>query len=1505
MSLRRLLLLVVALTVASAFTPVHSASAAVTCPNPVPVVDENNCHGAGSANWRLQSYNQNIAGYSTKTSANLGEDVVLKIARNGAAANSTKVNIQVYRIGYYGGAGGRLIPGASQDNVTVNNTQACLPMDAVTGKLDCGNWQNTYTIPGASLPASGVYIARIVATDNSWDNHIIFTVRDDARNPGSKLLFVLPTASYQAYNNWGGKSLYWDRNGGAETVAGTQRAVKVSYNRPLDAADVERNRFRGVDYPLVYWLEREGYDVSYTDDLQAHSDRPALLRHEALVASGHSEYWSGEQLANFKAARDAGVDIASFSANTAYWKVRYEDGGRTLVCYKTVQGSGTDGSGTVSANDWGPDGLEGTADDALGADGRAGTADDHPENSTTTFRDNGAPPGDPNAPPEGRVGPDTPENSLFGVMYFGDHEFQTYPLQVPAASGDEFAGSSIWRHAGLSQTATTSIGTDLVGWEWDAIPTQSQYTSKQPAGVKRVARSSTPTANWIQDEGRKYATSPPSGQPAVADSVEYRAPGGALVFASGTMQWANALAYSVDSRIWQSTYNLFSDMNVQPGTPEGVILDSTVNQAPTASFTATPNPVAVNDSVHFDASASDDSDGPITKYEWDLDGNGSFETDTGTTPSASNSYGSAGQVAVKLRVTDNQGTTGETTVTVSITQNAGSGSYSQRVLGTAGLQHYWRMGELTGTSLADSRGGSPATISGASLGAPGAVPGDTDTAVSFDGAANSASAPVNLSATGRATVEFWLKWDGYADDDDLAFELTPNFNQNPGGLLVDPNAPQQGGQFGIGIGSGLSRNNAFFPRPSASAWHHYALVFDTSAAPSNEITPYVDGSPVAYTKTATGTGAANFANSVLYLMSRAGSALNGAGDLDEVAVYNTALSGQTIANHYAGVSGNQTPSASFSASPNPINQGQTVNFDASASTDADGTIAKYEWDLDGNGSFETDTGTTPTTSKAYTSPGDVSVKLRVTDNGGGTGTATRTVTVQSTNQKPTSSFTASSSSPQSGQAVTFDGAASSDPDGTIAKYEWDLDGNGSFETDTGTTSSASKSYSSADALSIRLRVTDNAGDTAVSSRQIAVQGDGSSYVEKVLGTSGLLSYWRLSETAGNAILDRKGSNDATLTDGTFGAGGALSGSGDANPATSFDGNNDSARAPANLSGTSRVTVEFWLKWNAFAGDDSLAMEFTPNFNLNSGGFLVDPNSSLDTGKFGVALGQGSSRNTAAFNRPVAGAWHHYAFVLDTTAAAASQITPYVDGSPVTFTKNLSGSGAGAFASSQLYFMSRATSSLFGAGDLDEVAVYNTALSAATIKDHWASGAQRPPSPSFTATPNPSVTGEQVRFDASASSDPDGTIAKHEWDLDGNGSYETNTGTTKTATRTYTSTGTRTIRLRVTDDKGATAVTSRTLTTNVNRAPVSSFTITPNPAAQNATVTFDGSASSDPDGRPIVRYDWNLDGNGSFERSTTTPTTTTTYNKAGDVNVQLRVVDSGGATNTSTKTLTVN
>ncbi len=179
------------------------------------------------------------------------------------------------------------------------------------------------------------------------------------------------------------------------------------------------------------------------------------------------------------------------------------------------------------------------------------------------------------------------------------------------------------------------------------------------------------------------------------------------------------------------------------------------------------------------------------------------------------------------------------------------------------------------------------------------------------------------------------------------------------------------------------------------------------------------------------------------------------------------------------------PAASFTVSPSTARVGQDIAFNAAGTSDPDAgdSIIRYEWDFDGDGFYETDTGQTSSTSTSYPSAGMRTVKLRVTDSQGHANVTTRTVTV--TNQ-PIASFTVSPSPAQTGQTVMFNGSASSDPDGAVARYEWDLDGNGSFETDGGTAPTTSRSYSSPATLTVRLRVTDNLGVASETTRSLQV-----------------------------------------------------------------------------------------------------------------------------------------------------------------------------------------------------------------------------------------------------------------------------------------------------------------------------------------------------------------------------------------------------------------------------------
>lgn len=213
-------------------------------------------------------------------------------------------------------------------------------------------------------------------------------------------------------------------------------------------------------------------------------------------------------------------------------------------------------------------------------------------------------------------------------------------------------------------------------------------------------------------------------------------------------------------------------------------------------------------------------------------------------------------------------------------------------------------------------------------------------------------------------------------------------------------------------------------------------------------------------------------------------------------------------------------------------------------------------------------------------------------------------------------------------------------------------------------------------------------------------------------TSPLLAYWKLDDASGTVAVDSSGNNNTM----------SLVNSPAWQPYTncvlngclSFSGTNQYGSVSLDLSTTNVITIAFWMKWNAFQNDDKLAFEFSSNFNNSTTGFLIDPDES-SSGKFWISVHGNAGYNNAAFTRPSAGVWHHYAFVLNKGATAASEVTPYVDGIAVPYTKSAySVDNTNSFGSNTLFVMSRNGSSLFGAGSLDDVRIYTTALSAAQI-----------------------------------------------------------------------------------------------------------------------------------------------------------------------------------------------
>ena len=173
---------------------------------------------------------------------------------------------------------------------------------------------------------------------------------------------------------------------------------------------------------------------------------------------------------------------------------------------------------------------------------------------------------------------------------------------------------------------------------------------------------------------------------------------------------------------------------------------------------------------------------------------------------------------------------------------------------------------------------------------------------------------------------------------------------------------------------------------------------------------------------------------------------------------------------------------------------------------------------------------------------------------------------------------------------------------------------------------------------------------------------------------------------------------------------------------------------------------------------------------------------------------------------------------------------------------------------------------------------------------------QPPTAAFSFSPTSAAPGDWFQFNGSASSDADGTIVGYAWQF-GDGSTDSG----PVAYHAYTSTGTYTVRLTVTDDDGATDVETHTVvvTSGANQLPTAAFSVSPTSGPPGTQFTFNATASTDPDGS-IVSYAWQF-GDGTTGSGVATQHT---YASAGTYTVQLTVTDNQGASDSETKTVSV-
>jgi hypothetical protein len=514
-----------------------------TCAAPANEIERENClPGTLPSEWDVSGAGDaNIQGYATDISVNQSQTVQFKVD-----TNSSNYRLDIYRMGYYGGRGARLVATVQPSASLPQNQPACTT-EGNTGLVECSSWavSAAWTVPATAV--SGVYFAALVREDGTpGASHVPFVVRDD--DGASDVLFQTSDTTWQAYNAYGGKSLYTGGPG-----SNPSRAYKVSYDRPFTTRDnAEEDFVFNAEYPMVRWLERNGYDVSYTTGVDSDRRGPLIKQHRAFLSVGHDEYWSGAQRANVVAARDVGVDLAFFSGNEVFWKTRWEDNYRTLVSYKETHANAKI---DPAATTW-----TGTWRDPRGFNPQGGQ----------------------------------PENALTGTAFTVNSG--TTAIRVPAADGR----MRLWRSTSVATQAAGGVAVlsdGTLGYEWD----EDLDNGFRPAGLVRMSTTTVDGVEKLQDHGSTY-----DSDTATHHLTLYRDTNGAaadaLVFGAGTVQWSWGLdgehdrgSSQTSPAIQQATVNLLADMGPRPATLQAGLAPaaaSTDVTPPTARITS-PGPGGV------------------------------------------------------------------------------------------------------------------------------------------------------------------------------------------------------------------------------------------------------------------------------------------------------------------------------------------------------------------------------------------------------------------------------------------------------------------------------------------------------------------------------------------------------------------------------------------------------------------------------------------------------------------------------------------------------------------------------------------------------------------------------------------------------------------------------------------------------------------------------------------------------------------------------------------------
>ncbi len=284
----------------------------------------------GSTDWQLtrvrvdggQFRSPWIEGYCNRQSVTAGETINIHVSTKPAR----NFKLEVFRMGYYGGRGARLmrtfdrLEGIEQPTPEIGekNLRECL-------------WKSTVSLTIPNDWISGVYLGRMTTIPKEgeayWQSYIVFIVTD---NRPADVLFQCSDNTWQAYNTWPDKySIYTHPKGNQGPWA------DVSFDRPYgreaqftgvvnDPLTVGSGEFIPLEFPLAYWLEQHGYDVTYCSNSDMLTPDHGL-KCKAFISVGHDEYWDIRQFRSVEKMRDSGVNLLFLSGNSVCWVTPYRD----------------------------------------------------------------------------------------------------------------------------------------------------------------------------------------------------------------------------------------------------------------------------------------------------------------------------------------------------------------------------------------------------------------------------------------------------------------------------------------------------------------------------------------------------------------------------------------------------------------------------------------------------------------------------------------------------------------------------------------------------------------------------------------------------------------------------------------------------------------------------------------------------------------------------------------------------------------------------------------------------------------------------------------------------------------------------------------------------------------------------------------------------------------------------------------------------------------------------